>query len=534
MELRADAPHQNQTIRKHMSDDQHSRGMETEIKFALPSEAKQRLEAHPAFHPARATAPETLREVTTYYDTPDFGLARRGISLRVRRGAGGARVQTVKWREEGGHSPFGRGEREWPVERDEPDLSLVDDGTPVGEALEACGHAGLRPAFVTDVRRTRRYLLPAVDTIVEAVVDEGTLSAGAARQRIREMELELKAGQPGLLYSLALDLSGAAPLALSVESKAARGFRLASGGAPAARKAEALDLPRGIAAADGFRRIVGAALAHLLANQPAAAHGDAEGVHQMRVAVRRLRSAMVLFRRHLDPERAERFDAELRRFGRVLGAARDWDVFCTELLPAAEQDAPEARPLLLEGPAAKERAEAHRRLAEEIAGPAFTSLVLGLAAWVEGGPEERPALADGGVEERLAELAPELLGSVARKARRRGRRIGRRSGEELHDLRKSMKKLRYSVEFLSGLCDRKRVRTYLEACKDLQEELGAINDAALAAEMTGRLAAVASARSTLAPAFGALSDWSKERGTEHLRRLPDAWHRFKAASPPAR
>jgi CHAD domain-containing protein len=86
------------------------------------------------------------------------------------------------------------------------------------------------------------------------------------------------------------------------------------------------------------------------------------------------------------------------------------------------------------------------------------------------------------------------------------------------------------VEFLSDLCDRKRARAYLEACKELQEELGAINDAALTAEMTGRLAAVA-ARSTLAPAFGAVSEWSRERGTVHLRRLPHAWNRFKALPP---
>ena len=88
------------------------------------------------------------------------------------------------------------------------------------------------------------------------------------------------------------------------------------------------------------------------------------------------------------------------------------------------------------------------------------------------------------------------------------------------------------MEFLSGRCGRKRTRAYLRACKDLQERLGAINDAALAAEMTSRLAAVA-ARGTLAPAFGAVSEWSKERATAHLRRLPGAWDRFKALRAPA-
>ena len=515
-----------------MTDAEDIHPLETELRFSLPAEARARLEAHPALHPTRATAPETLRLVTTYFETPDLALARRGISLRVRRGGGGgARVQTVKWPAQGGGSPFGRGEREWPVDRDEPDLSLLGD-TPAGEALEECGDAGLKPAFVTDVRRARRFLLPGSDTVVEAAVDEGTISAGTTRRKFQELELELKAGRPGQLYRLALDLNGAVPLALSVESKAERGHRLATGAASDTRKAGALDLPRGLAAEEGFRRIVGAALAHLVANHPAAADGQAEGVHQMRIAVRRLRSVIALFRRHLDPGAVERFGAELRRLGRVLGAARDWDVFCGEVLPAAERDAPEAQPRLLEGPAAAERAEAHRRLAEELGGPAFTSLVLGLAAWAEGGPEGTPVLTGDHAGDRLADLAPGLLDRVARKARRRGRRIRRRSGEELHDLRKSLKKLRYSVEFVSGLCGRKRARAYLEACKELQEELGAINDAALAAEMAGRLAAVA-ARSTLAPAFGAVSEWGRERGTEHFRRLPRAWTRFKALPPPA-
>jgi inorganic triphosphatase YgiF len=525
----ADAPHIPRTACTVMTDVENTRALETEVRFSLPAEARSRLEAHPAFDPTRATAPETLHQVTTYFDTPDLALARHGVSLRVRRN-GEARVQTVKWREHDGHSPFGRGEREWPVDRDEPDLSLVAD-TPAGAALEGCGPVALRPAFVTDVRRARRYLLPEADTVVEAVLDEGTISAGSVREGFQELELELKAGDPVRLYRLALELSGALPLALSVASKSERGHRLATGAMPAAWKAEPLDLPRGIDAAEGFRRILGAALVQLLANQPAAAAGEADGVHQMRIAVRRLRSAIALFRPHLVSPDAARFDAELKRLGRVLGQVRDWDVFRGEVLPAAGRYAPEAQPRLLEGPASEERAEAYRRLADELGGPAFTSLVLGLAVWAEERPEGTPVLADGHSGERLADLAPELLRRTVRKALRRGRRIRRRSPEELHDLRKSLKRLRYSVEFLSGLCGRKRTRAYLRACKDLQERLGAINDAALAAEMTGRLAGVA-ARTTLAPAFGAVSEWSEERGTGHLRRLPDAWDRFKALPPP--
>jgi triphosphatase len=326
---------------------------------------------------------------------------------------------------------------------------------------------------------------------------------------------------------LALNLNGAVPLALSVESKSRRGHRLATSALPSAQKAEPLNLPHNVGVAEGFRRIIGATLTHLLANQPAAAVGEAEGVHQMRIAVRRLRSAIGLFKRHLEPQAAARFDAGLKRVGRVLGEVRDWDVFCGDILQAAENDAPHVQPHLLRGPATAQRADAYGRLVDELEGPAFTALVLGLMAWTENHSEETLLLSNGHSGGRLADLAPKMLDRAARKARRRGRHLRRRSGEELHDLRKSLKKLRYSVEFLSDLCGRKRTHAYLQACKDLQEQLGAINDAALAAAMTNRLAGVA-ARITLVPTFSMMSEWSKAQGSKHLRRLPDAWDKFKA------
>ena len=502
---------------------------EVEIRFSLPAQARPRLEAHPAFHPVRATAPEALHQVTTYFDTPDLALAGRGVSLRVRR-SGDERVQTIKWQAPDGSSAFLRHEVEQTIDGDEPDLSLAA-GTCAAAALGVARAAALRPVFATDVRRVRRYLLPSAGAVVEAVLGEGTLSAGPVREDIRELELELKAGPPAQLYRLALDLHAGVPLALAVERKSERGRRLAAGARPEARKAGAPRLPRGVGVVEGARRVLTAGLAHLLANQPAASAGVAEGVHQMRIAVRRLRSAIVLFERHLDPRAAADIDVELRRLGRLLGEVRDWDVFCGGILPAAEHDLPEARPLLLKGPAREERDDAQRRLAEELAGPAFTALVLRLAVWAEeeAGGTQPPG--DARAAERLADLAPDLLDRLVRKARRRGRRIRRRSTEELHALRKSLKKLRYSVEFLSGVIGRKRSRAYLRACKDLQEQLGTINDAALATDLCGRLAGAA-ARTTLAPALGAVPEWGRAHAARHVRRLPAAWDRFSALPAP--
>ena len=165
----------------------------------------------------------------------------------------------------------------------------------------------------------------------------------------------------------------------------------------------------------------------------------------MRIAIRRLRAALTLFHPLLEPHAAALFEDELRRLGRIFGEARDWDVFCLQILPdtlAADRDAG-WRELLLQ-PATAVREAAHADLQSEIHDPAFTRLVLGLAAWVEEPPHPwRP----------LKDTCPALLDRLAEKVARRGRKIQHRSETELHALRKSLKKLRYAIDFLRPVFD---------------------------------------------------------------------------------
>ena len=223
----------------------------------------------------------------------------------------------------------------------------------------------------------------------------------------------------------------------------------------------------------------------------------------MRVAIRRLRAALRLFAPHLEPQAASGFNNRLRALGHVLGEARDWDVFCLQTLPAL--NAPH-----LQDPAASRRAAAHAQLVNALAGPEPTALMLGLTAWAEDA-----AAGDA----TLGEVAPTLLDRLAAKVAKRGKHIGHRSAEELHDLRKALKKLRYGADYLAGLYPKKAVKAYLKPVKQLQELLGGSNDAAMAA--------------TLAAALGAtgLSDAGEARRAKALRRLPKAWRKFKEAKP---
>ncbi len=106
-----------------------------------------------------------------------------------------------------------------------------------------------------------------------------------------------------------------------------RGYRLAAGEKPKAHKAEEIELPRDVPVVEGFRRIIGSGLGQFIANLPLCSTDDPEPLHQARIAIRRMRSALVLFEPYLEPEATARFEATLKQFGRILGEARDRDVF---------------------------------------------------------------------------------------------------------------------------------------------------------------------------------------------------------------
>jgi inorganic triphosphatase YgiF len=501
--------------------------LETELRFAVPLEAWDALKHHPAFGDPRKT--EDRHEVTTYFDTDDQTLARNGISLRVRR-VGDTSVQTVKLAGAQSGVADARGEWEWPVAGDSPELVKLA-GTPASALLSAGLGDRLRPFFVTDIRRRILLVQPADGSLVEAALGEGEVRAGDASESVSELELELKQGPPGPLYSLALDLAAAAPLAIEPESKAEHGLRLATGAPPPVHKPEDLDLDGGLTGAAAAQAIVDAVLGHMLANVPAARAGRHEGVHQVRVAIRRLRAALRLLQPCLERRAYRRFDGELRRLGQVFGEARDWDVFALETLPAAERDAPGADHVRLLGAAAAARREAaHTAVRIELASAGFTGLVLGLAAWVDEGAATPALLGDAVLGQRVETIAPALLDRLADSVAKRGRHLGRASGEDLHRLRKALKKLRYGVEFLEGVYRHRSVRWYLNSCKVLQEQLGTVNDAAMTGHLAERLAADGTAG--LAVAVAALAAWGGARGETAVGHVPKLWKAFTAEPRP--
>jgi triphosphatase len=513
-------------------------GVEIELKLCGQPDRLERAFSSAAIR-ARATGRgRTKRLENVYYDTEDQRLRARGLAFRVRKD-GRRYYQTLKSNDAGGLVAY-RGEWQTPLRSSEPDLALMPPGaTAVLNGLVRSDE--LRAVFTTQVRRQVRRLEAADrngrSSLVEAALDLGTIESNGVSLPIAELELELLEGSPEALYALALELDALAPLQVETRSKSARGYALAAGAAPTWRKAEPLAFARDATVDDAVQAILRNCVEQWCANQAAAYDGrDPEGVHQMRVAIRRLRSALSLFKRLLDPGARARLSGEAKAVVGRLGAARDWDVFLDEVLAPVAQARPEDGALAaLAAAAAAARAQGYAEARAAIEAPSYTRYLLQLRGWIEArGWREAPAgPGQAWLERPAGEFAAHVLGQRQRRALKLGRRFSELSASERHQLRIALKKLRYATEFFAGLYPKKRSKPYLGALKDLQDRLGHLNDVAVAEQLIGALIEQAppAADAELRIAGGLVLGWHARDVVDLEPATARAWQAF-AERPP--
>lgn len=427
-------------------------------------------------------------------------------------------VQTVK---SGGGNRDGdaaliRGEWEDEVAGASPDPAAPHTGRFVPS-----GAADRLEALVrTDIVRQTLMLHPDCRTCIEAAVDRGVVAAVRrdASEPVCEIELELKHGDIAALYDLALDMIAVAPLRVERRSKSARGFRLASPlAAPdpvAAVHAGEVDLDPGMTARAALRRIAASCVEQIVRNEDAVHAGIPEGVHQMRVGIRRLRAALSAFAPLLPEGEHRWFSGELRWLGGVLGAARNLDVFAEDLVaPAVSTIGTVPGLAALNAVLAERRALAYEKATGAILSPRHTALVLRLTRWLEDRGSENPS--SPALARPIGEVAPEVLERRMKAVRRRAAGFSRQSPEQRHRLRIALKKLRYAVEMLGRLYDHEKTDRLLRAAKRLQEKLGEANDLSMAHDLVAELAGSGTEAAAIAEAGDAVIDW-------HARRLhPD-------------
>src|SRR5271169_5397489 len=462
-----------------------------------------------ALAPGSATVLHSL--VTTYYDTPGLALQRAGSTLRVRDDGGGF-VQTLKTADLAGADLLTRGEWEDTIAENRPDPQASNSGSRLPE-----GVAGdLQPLFVTEVIRETVVIEPCPGTRIEAAVDTGKIRAigNGQSEPISEIELELESGDPVQLYDLALKLLETAPLPIETRSKSERGYRLVAtaGATPPAVPAEPLALDPRIVIEEAVRRIGRACLTHMLRNEPAALAGEPEGVHQMRVAVRRLRSLLAA----------------------PLGPARNLDVFAAELLdPLRAEHAAEPGWDVLAAAAERAREHAHDRVDREILAPHHTASVLRLLRWFEGRGWRAAQAPDGAawLTSPISATAPRILDRRRRAVRKRSRRFARLAPRERHRLRIAVKKLRYTVELLGSVYDPRQLRRYNRRLKRVQEDLGRANDLRVAYGLVIELSRQVEPAEPIIDAAAELLAWQQRALTHGERKLRRRLRRLNRAEP---
>ncbi len=267
-------------------------GSEIELKLLVDADRMADFNAAPIIATNARNKGTRKHLKSVYYDTPEQTLRRNGLSLRVRQN--GARfVQTVK--AELGDDPLRRGEWEANIPSIAPDVELAIPFIPPKLRSDLRRHQ-LEAIFTADIHRhTRIVELPS--GTIEVAFDQGVLKSGDQSMPVSEIELELKAGSASAIYDLALRLADYGSVRPSIRSKSARGFELAANASPALRKPRKLRLDPSISLDEAFAKILRSCLHHLLGSLAAAEDGrDPEGVHQLRVSLRRLRAALDLMR----------------------------------------------------------------------------------------------------------------------------------------------------------------------------------------------------------------------------------------------
>lgn len=487
---------------------------EIELKLSLPANCIKQLQHLPLLDALSISQFVKQKIHTIYYDTPDLALKNRNCALRLRR-IGKQWVQTIKTEGSAASGLHERDEWEVPASKNRPDFTQLSDPTMIKLFGDSELIKQLQPIFTTEFTRHTRTLQVSGGSQIELCLDHGRIVADHSKEPLTEIELELKSGKPVELFRFALTLVQTIPWSLRLEnrSKAERGYTLYTGHCTPPIKALPVALKADMDVTTAFTLIVRNCLDQLTRNEYGMLIGnDIEYLHQMRVALRRLRSAFDIFATVIPNEIS--LVHELKWLTRQLNPARDWDIFVTEQLSQIQKIFAKHNGMLSLMKACEKLRQAHNKAARDsIKSKRYPGLILLLNLWLDEIPKytTRSSSSRNSAKTALSVFTSALLTDRHQHILDAGRKIEELDVTSLHALRISIKKQRYAVEFFRTLYSSEVAKQYIRSLSELQDILGAINDSANAQKLLEEIPASKTKTLISREAMGIILGWNNQR-----------------------
>ena len=483
---------------------------EREIKLSLPG----RFTIPQLFIDGAPLTEKALPDLdlrATYFDTSDLRLARHGVTLRYRTGEAGGPTWTLKLPvASSGPATLARDELQFDGPRREP---------PAEARALVTAYARREPLVAVATLRTKRrrwHFLKGETEVVEVANDEVSVVEGRRIvSRFRELEVEaLDDDAP--LESLAEQLGHAGATDAEPIPKVVRAL---GSRATATPDISAVALPVEPTIADALADSISDALLRLLRNDPLTRMGDVEGLHQLRVSLRRLRSDLRTLEEMVEPTWWARVEPDLRTVADALGDARDLDVLVERL--ANGEEAPSAALAPLFATLERRRVSAKEAVTRILNQPSYTALLDELVAAASRPPVAPPA------EEPAAVALPPLVLNAWDRLERRAEDLTPASPEaDYHRTRIAAKRARYASELaarvLSGrqAAGAKRLAARLA---DVQDQLGTLQDAAVAEEAMRATLVGRRGNSEYAFEIGRLVERQRNLAADARRAFAETW-----------
>jgi inorganic triphosphatase YgiF len=509
---------------------------EIELKFVIDESMAGRLWTRAKELKLVSDSRKTRTLRCVYLDTPKHVLKNAGITLRLRR-VGRRWTQTVKTKAKLHGALSQVDELESPAPGGRLCLEAIPDASVRDEIIRRVNGSPLQPVFETVMKRTASELSLGEGTRAELAIDVGEIRAEGRSAELREAEIEFVEGRRADLFDIAHALFPDGGLRFSRVSKTARGYLLAGEGRIdpplAPRKAEAIALDPTQTAEQAARDILRECFDQITANMVIVQKmDDPEGPHQLRVGLRRLRSAFSVFTLVLQSPELARLGEEARWLGEEVGRLRDIDVVNDIVRREADSHPGEPGLSTLADGLSEQAAEVRGQLRKCLTEARAQAFLIDLARFAETRGWLVPQ--DFGRTEQLAALsvlAASALSKRWRKVGKRARGLKTLDVGQRHELRKELKKLRYAVEFLSPLFLAKRVEPFVKRLKKLQTVFGDLNDAATVKAMFARTEVRCGSDLLAQRAIGWVIGASQARAEYSWARARAMWRDLKETGP---